>query len=278
MRSSCTAAAVVVSLVAADAAGQSLGSVAAAEAARRQAITAPARVVTQDDLPQGPPAPIPDAAPPADGGSDPDTANLVRTAARLRGGAAPAIPVQAVGAGEVALEVRVSASGTVTDIAVLRTTAPFTEAMSAAVRGWRFEPAIDTSQPTGEGASPVKRPVASSVLVLGVFRPPALFGMTIGTPPATVSTPTDAVPAPRAFPPLPTLPPNVMFDGVVMAELRVGADGALAQTSIVQSSPAFDGPTLDAVSALSFFPARAHGKSIPAFVYVVAGFRQPVTP
>ena len=69
-----------------------------------------------------------------------------------------------------------------------------------------------------------------------------------------------------------------MFDGVVMAELRVGADGALAQTSIVQSSPAFDGPTLDAVSTLSFFPARAHGKSIPAFVYVVAGFRQPVTP
>jgi hypothetical protein len=58
----------------------------------------------------------------------------------------------------------------------------------------------------------------------------------------------------------------------------VGADGQLGQTRIVQSAAAFDRPTIEAVSALGFLPARVHERNVPAFVYVVAGFRQPVTP
>ena len=260
-------------------AGQSLGDLAAAEAARRRAIAAPAPVMTAADLPLGPPAPTPDAPAAADPANDARRLALVRSPARLRDGAVPQIPVQAVGSGEVALEVSVSATGAVTSVTALRATPPFTEALAAAVKSWRFQPAFDiATPPEGDAGPSARRNVASRVLVLGLFRPPALFAMTLGTPAETVGTPSDAVPAPRDFPPLPNFPPNALFDGVVLAELRVGADGALAQTSIVQSAAAFDQPTLDAVSALAFQPAHAHGRGAAAYVYVVAAFRQPVTP
>lgn len=273
-----TAAAAVLAFAGSEAwAGQSLGELAAAEAARRRAIVVAAPVMTTANLPLGPPAPPPDPAATADSGAGRLT--LVRSAARLRRGAVPEIPVQAVSSGEVALEVAVSATGAVTGITVLRDTPPFTEALGVAVRSWRFEPALDTAAPPpGETTPPARRSVASRVLVLGLFRPPALFAMTLGTPPETVGTPSDAVPAPRDFPPLPRYPPNALFDGVVLAELAVGADGAVAQTRIVESAPAFDQPTLAAVSALAFRPASAHGRGTAAYVYVVAAFRQPVTP
>ena len=278
MTHSAAAAAVVLALAGSEAwAGQSLGTLAAAEAARRRAVEAPAPVMTTADLPLGPPAPPPEpaAADPGDG----RRLALFRSAARLRSGAVPQIPVQAVSSGEVALEVSVSTTGTVTGIDVLRDTPPFTEELSAAVTSWRFEPAVDVATPSaGDTTPPARRNVASRVLVIGLFRPPALFAMTLGTPPETVGAPSDAVPAPRDFPPLPKFPPNALFDGVVMAELRVGPDGALAQTRVVQSAPPFDQPTLDAVSALAFRPARAHGRGTTAYVYVVAAYRQPVTP
>ena len=274
-----TAAAIVLTLAGSEAwAGQSLGELAAAEAARRRAVVVPAPVMTTADLPLGPPAPPPEPAAAADPG-DARRLTLVRSAARLRSGAVPQIPVQAVSSGEVALEVSVSATGAVTGITVLRATPPFTEALRAAVTSWRFEPAVDiATPPSGDATPPARRTVASRVLVLGLFRPPALFPGTLGTPPETVGTPSDSVPAPRDFPPLPTFPPNALFDGVVLAELRVGADGVLEQSRVVQSAAVFDQPTLDAVSALAFRPARAHGRGTAAYVYVVAAFRQPVTP
>ncbi len=278
MRKGTAATLVCLTLAAAEAwAGQSLGQVAAAEAARRKAITEPARVITQEELPAGPPAPVPEAPAPPDAGDDPRPA-LIRSAARLRGGGVPQQPPLAVSGGEVALELSVSATGAVTDVAVLRATPPFTEALTAAVRSWRFEPATDApAPPAGATAPTAGRAVPSRVLVLGLFRPPALFPTTLGTPPEAIAAPSESVPAPRAFPPMPVFPPNGLFDGVVLAELRVGADGALGQTRILQSGAAFDRPTIEAVSALGFLPARVHERNVPAFVYVVAGFRQPIT-
>jgi outer membrane biosynthesis protein TonB len=61
-------------------------------------------------------------------------------------------------------------------------------------------------------------------------------------------------------------------------ELAVGPDGAASRPRIVRSSAAFDQPTLDAVAGLRFRPARVHGRPSPSFVYVVAAFRQPITP
>jgi outer membrane biosynthesis protein TonB len=279
MRASIVAASFLLVADAGVLAAQSLAEVAAAEAARRKAIATPARVITGDDLRQGP-YPPGEPAPAATTGDPADALPVVRRPARLRSGAPPAIPVQAVGGGDVALELALDAAGRVTSARVLRDTPPFTSALAAAVATWQFEPAEDAASP-GPGENPARVPrqrVPSRVLVLGVFRPPALFPMTIGTPPKVVDGPSEAVPNPHAPPRMPLYPPNAQFDGVVIVEHRVAASGAIAETRVVQSAPGFDQAALVASDTLSYRPARVNGRPSPAFVYIVSGFRQPVTP
>jgi TonB family protein len=267
----------LVSLAVAPAAAQSLGQVAADEAARRKTITSPARVITDEDLRVTRPSPFVEPAPiaPAD---DPG-ALPGRTPARFRAGAPPQIPVRAVGGGDVAIEASVGVDGRVVGIARLRHAAPFTEALAAAVQGWQFAPAVDIAPPPRErpDAPPVRTPVASTVLVLGLFRPPALYTGTLGTPPVDVGRASEAVPYPTSPPPLPVFPPNAFLDGVVVVELSIAPNGAVAGTRLVHSSPAFDQAALDTISYLRFRPAQLRGRPSSSFVYVVATFRAPVT-
>ena len=134
-------------------AGQSLGQVAADEAARRQGITAPARVITNADLravPSSPSVEVPatDAA-----GSRPVVSS---TPAQSGAGPAPQIPRQAVSGAKTAVEATVGSDGPGSDIAILRGAAPFTEFPSAAVREWPFAPADDAAPaPAGQGEAAV---------------------------------------------------------------------------------------------------------------------------
>jgi TonB family protein len=259
---------------------QSLGTVAAEEAARRKTVTAPAKVITDSDIKQGPTSPLiePTPAAPAE---NPGPASLaVRTPARYRGGAAPQIPVMAVAGADVAVEATVSREGRVSSVARIRHSSPFTESVTAALNTWRFEPAIDAqaASSAGEGEPQItKTPVESRVLVIGLFRPPALFAGTIGTPPADVGRASDQVPFPIAPPMLPAMPPQVLADGVVLVELAIGPDGAITRATVVQSAPGFDQAALDAARAIRFRGARVRGQASPALAYVVAAFRQPIT-
>lgn len=281
MRKIAVAGTALVSLAVAAAAvdAQSLGTIASEEAARRRAIVSPARVITDADLPQSPAGP---PVEPADSGIDLSAAPrfVARTPARLRGGAAPQIPVRAVGGGDVAVELAVSRDGRVAGVDVLRESSPFTEAVADAVRGWSFDPATDSSaEISGEGeARPVTTPVASKVLVLGLFRPPALFPGTLGVPPVDVGRASAAVPYPASPPQLPAYPPNALVDGVVMLELAVAGDGSLARVRVVQPAAGFDQAALDAARTIRFRPARVHDRPATALVYVVMAFRQPITP
>jgi TonB family protein len=263
------------------ASAQSLGAVAAEEAARRKTVTAPARVLTDSDIKQGPTSPLIEPTPAAPAAEDPAPASLtVRTPARYRGGVAPQIPVMAVAGADVAVEATVSRDGRVSSVARIRHASPFTESVIAAVNTWRFEPAIDAqaASAAGDGEPRItKTPVESRVLVIGLFRPPALFAGTLGTPPADVGRASDQVPFPTAPPLLPAMPPQVLADGVVMVELAIGPDGAVTRASVVQSSPSFDQAALDAARAIRFRAARVRGQASPALVYVVAAFRQPIT-
>ena len=279
MRISVATACLLVSLPAGPvAAGQSLGQVAADEAARRQAVTAPARVITNTDLRAGPPSPF--VEPPAAVAAADAPQFLSRTPARFRGGPLPQIPIQAVSGAEIAVEATVSADGRVSEIAILRDAAPFSEFLASAVRGWQFDPAVDAATTTsGQGQAAVAETrVASKVLVLGLFRPPALFPGTLGTPPTDVGRASDAVPYPTTPLTLPVFPPNALMDDVVVVELAVGPEGNVARMRVVRSAAIFDQPALDAVAGLRFRPARVHGRPAPSFAYVVAAFRQPVTP
>lgn len=279
MRITVATACLLVSLpAAAVSAGQSLGQVAAEESARRKSITSPARVITDADV--GTVPPIPFAEPSAATVDDDPPRFVSRTPARFRAGVAPQIPIQAVSGADVAVEATIAADGRVTDITLLRHAAPFTQSLVDAVRGWQFAPAVDAAAASaGQGeAEVVETRVSSKVLVLGLFRPPALFPGTLGTPPSDVGRASDTVPYPAVAPTMPAFPPNALMDGVVVVELAVGPDGAASRPRVVRSSSAFDQPTLDAVAGLRFRPARVHGRTAPSFVYVVAAFRQPITP
>ncbi len=260
---------------------QSLGDVAAKEQNRRRSIRTPARVITEADLSaalgtvsSSSSLPVPPAV-----DDDPRAGRVAVSPARLRTGNVPVVPIQAVSAGEVVLEVAVGRDGRVTGVRPLRETAPFTEALSAAVKAWTFAPAEDAPAPA-PGVEPdlsKKKPMASSVLVVGLFRPPALFAPTLGEPPKNVMPPSGATPVPMGPLEMPGYPVNALFDGAVMLELDVASHGGVVGIGVARSSPAFDKSAVGAASSLIFTPARVHGRQAPAYVYVVAAFRQPIT-
>jgi outer membrane biosynthesis protein TonB len=285
MRLKAPMACLVVALLAARTlAAQSLAGLAEQEEERRKAVQAPARVITDKDLhPTTGPAPdakAASAAPAAshDGGTAAAKDAVAVAAAQYRAGALPEIPTVAISGGDVLLELSVSREGRVEAINVLRHTAPFTDALGEAVRTWQFRPAedADVPKPGAEIDLRTRKPVASRVLVAALFRPPALYSTTLGEPPMDVAAPSEAVPVPLAPIAMPLYPPLAVGQGVVLTELRVGANGRLIDARVIRSAPPFDGPTLDVVRRLLFRPARVHGRAVPGFVYVVTGFRSPI--
>lgn len=280
MRTTLVATTLLVLATAAAPGAQTLGQLAQRETARRQTIASPARILTVGDL--GPTVPARFPPPTVPGSSSTAAEPLARriavAPAALRNAALPGIPPMAVGGGEVVLEVSVDKTGRAVDIKTLRDTPPFTAELIAVARAWQFQPAEDAEAPAP--GKPIDRTtrrfIDSGVLVIGLFRPPALFPLTLGEPPRTVAAPSSSVPTPVTPSTMPTYPPQALFDGVVLAELQVGADGRVVDTRILRSSPGLDEPTLDAVRRLAFLPARVHGAPAPAMVYVVTAFRQPI--
>lgn len=271
------------SLVAAPAAAQSLGQVAAEEAARRKAIGTPARVIRGDDLRSDYPVTTPVDLPawPTDpaAAADPAAPRTLVDAAELQGGALPPIAVMAVAGGEVIVELTVNRDGVVESARTLRSTPPYSETLLTVLRGWRFAPAEDVLTPAA--GLPIdqrsRRAATSKVLIVGLFRPPALFAATLGEPPTQVAAPSDDAPAVGALT-MPAYPVGAQFDGTVLIEVSIGVEGAVLRRRLLRSSPPFDAPALDAVDALSFRPARMRGRAVPSVAYVVSEFRQPVTP
>ncbi len=198
--------------------------------------------------------------------------------ARLRSGKVMPIPVTAVGGGEVLVDLDVSADGTVTRATPLRSTPPFTEFVLNAVRDWRFFPAREVADAdrarAGEPTSRVA--VQSHVLVATVFRPPSLRAPTLGEPPTDVSSGSDVLPFPLAMIP-PLFPPTAASNGVVLLEVQVSAKGSVDHVGVITSAPPFDDAAVKAVREWHFRPAQVHGAAVPTYVYVVLGFRVPVS-
>lgn len=193
------------------------------------------------------------------------------TPAQVVAATPPIQPAVAVGGGEVWLEVKIDANGGIERIKPLRSTPPFTDLVTDAVRSWRFSSATMTVA----GSQP--RRVESSVLVAGIFRPPMLLnGPTLGEPPKNVGTPSAEIPVP-ARTTTPVYPAQALFDGVAIVEATVGSDGKLNDTTIIRSAPGFDQAALDAARQWTFRPALRDGRPVPAFAYLIFGFRQPNT-
>jgi outer membrane biosynthesis protein TonB len=174
-------------------------------------------------------------------------------------------PPQTVSGGEVLLELAVDLNGRIRDIQTLRATPPFTTLVLDAVRSWNFSPATTTN--------PNERPRAteSSVLVAGVFRPPAIYNQPgLGEVPKDLKKPSDRVPFPTRLT-MPAYPLQAIFDGVVLVEASVTPGGTVSEARIIGPGSGFEQVSLDAIRDWRFTPMKT-----PSYVYIIFGFRQPV--
>jgi TonB family protein len=197
--------------------------------------------------------------------------------ARYRSGPLPALPALAVGGGQVFLELTVNREGRVSSISPLRTTPSFTDAVIGAVSEWDFDPAEKLANPgAGRTGDPATRmPAASTVLVAAVFRPPALYGPTAGQPPIDIAAPSGEAPFPLSTA-VPRFPPMAHGAGIVLMEVLVDRNGAIADAAVVQSAPPFDEAARQALSQWTFQPARVEGVPVSSLVYVMFGFPVPI--
>jgi TonB family protein len=199
------------------------------------------------------------------------------TPALFQSGTVPTLPVISadVGGGEVLLEVTIDRTGAIGAIRPLRETATFTERMTEAVRTWRLKPAerdIPTAQRKPGG--PLTERVDTKVLIAGVFRRPAVIGLTLGEPVKDVAAASADVPYPTLVVP-PAYPPSALSPGVVLVEVRVNAIGAVSDAKIRLSAPGFDEVALSTARQWKFRPAKSAGASAPTVAYIVFGFAVP---
>jgi periplasmic protein TonB len=192
----------------------------------------------------------------------------------LDGTLPPLPPTTVVGGGEVMLEVDVTSAGAVRGVRTLRTTRPYTEALIAATKTWRFAPAEIEVEPPPPPGQPRFRAVDSTVLVTAVFLAPSLIGPTLGDLPRDVGSESDSTPFPFSTTP-PLFPPRARDAGLVLIETTIDTGGQPTANKILRSSPAFDEAALTALRQWRFRPARVGGSSTPTLAYVIVGFRQP---
>lgn len=179
------------------------------------------------------------------------------TPARLKSGDAPGPPPNTVGWIWDAATVRVDANGR-------PGTSGSAGVVAEAVSRWTFEPARDESGP-----------VEGHVLVAACYRPAVLMAGPESQAPGMSASPD--VPSPTTTVP-PAYPPRALGDGVVIVELAIDASGAVKDARVVRSAGGFDGAALDAARQWRFRPAQRAGAPVPAYAYLIFGFRQPVAP
>ena len=185
--------------------------------------------------------------------------------ARFIDGSIPQMPPLAASGGDVMLSVAVSASGTVGAVDVLRSTPPFTDAVTAAVRTWRFSPALDGK----------RIPMDARVLVDVVVGAPSLNVPTVGTPPRDAAAPDTRVPFPAQVS-APPYPVNARSEGTALVETRVDPTGHVVGVTSLRSSPPFDVVAMDAARTWTFRPAQGAAAPPSTYAYLIFVFRQPV--
>ena len=201
--------------------------------------------------------------------------------AQYRDGSLPSLPPPTVvGGGEVMLELDVTDGGVVRAVKALRTTPPFTDALTAAAKTWRFVPAQVEVESDGAVATPEGtrlKAVDSTVLVVAIFRPPTLNTPTLGELARDVGSESDDTPFPITTV-TPSYPLRALAGGLVFIETTIDLNGRATENRVIRSSPPFDEAALDSLRQWLFRPARVRGTGTPTLAYVVFGFRQPVTP
>jgi TonB family protein len=169
-------------------------------------------------------------------------------------------PVHVQSGGIAACEATLDDRGQVTAVDVVQDLDPYGAILAGSVRSWQFEPArVDG------------RAVASSVLVLGFFRPPTTSFVAPAAPRYKTTTAPEQIPWPTSVT-VPPYPPNVLGSGGVILEVDVSEDGAVTGTRVMSPAGAFDGAAAEAVQKWTFRPARQQGRGVPSRVFMVVTF------
>lgn len=134
----------------------------------------------------------------------------------------------------------------------------------AVTNTWSFEPARDGGVP-----------VEGHVLVVACYRPASLTTGPDSRAPVGFGSPSPDVPSATVMIP-PAYPVRALGDGVVIVELQIDATGAVTDARVVRSAAGFDEAALEAAQQWRFQPARREGVAVPAYAYLIFGFRQPV--
>jgi TonB family protein len=162
--------------------------------------------------------------------------------------------------GIAACDARLDDRGQVTAADLVQDVPPYGAMLCDAVRAWRFEPA-------GEGG----QAVASRVLVLGFFRPPATAFAAPDAPRYKSTSAPEELPWPTSVA-VPPYPPNALGSGMVVLEADVSDRGQVTQTRILSSAGAFDSAASQAVAKWVFRPARRLNREVPSRAFLVISF------
>src|SRR5262249_18800264 len=92
-----------------------------------------------------------------------------------------------------------------------------------------------------------------------------------GLPEVDFDRPPKPVRSPR--PEYPDAAFRVHIEGVVLVEVVIDAQGRVARSRVVQSTPALDEAALATVRQWSFEPAMKHGQPVATFAHIPVRFR-----
>ena len=180
-----------------------------------------------------------------------------------------AIPEQPLSAqnGALVLDVRVSATGEVADIAVRRDLPPLTEEAIRAVKTWKFEPA----KLEGRG-------VASRITVAVNFNPPSASSADVPLHPLMPQEDESRVnssfqPAEVTFAKMPAFVYGALGPGTVVVAVTVSEKGKVQSTRVLRDAPPFTLHAVQAAAHWRFVSATLNGKPLQSTVVFAFVFR-----
>jgi TonB family protein len=162
--------------------------------------------------------------------------------------------------GIAAFDVRIDATGSVTSADVVQDVAPYGVMLREALPSWRFEPAR-------EGG----RALASRVLVLGFFRPPAITFAPPENPRYKNTTAPAELPWPTSVT-APPYPPNALGSGKVVVEADLSDRGRVTNTRVLTPPSPFDSAAADSLREWRFRPASRGNRDVASRAFLVFSF------
>ncbi len=184
--------------------------------------------------------------------------------AKLQSGTVKPVKIMTTTAGMVLVELTVDERGMVRSSRPVHDVAPFTELVRETAMSWRFDPARENRSRT-----------ESHVLVIGLYRPEAMLFALSEPPKPPPREGSDSIPFPTEVA-VPPYPPNRIGSANVLVELDLREDGSVAGARALSPETGFDDSAISTARGWRFRPAKRGRREVPARVYMIVSYRQPL--